>query len=1320
MGGKTSQSTSQVSIPPEVLARYNSVNARAEEVGQTPFQQYGGQFVAGLTPTQQAGVQNTSAAASQAQPYYGAATGLALAGTMPVNPGGLQTGQYMNPFTEAVAAPTYQALRQQQGQERTQQQAQAIKSGAFGGDRAGLERANLARQQELGTAQAIAPIFQQGYGQALQTAQQQQGVGLAAEQANRAAFQQGAQQIAGLGTGAQAASLQGAQAQLQAGAQEQQTNQADLTARYQQFLQERGYPFQTAQFLANIAMGTGALSGSTTTSTQPAGFFSDERLKEDIKRIGETDDGMPIYSYRYKGDKETQIGLIAQDVEKKKPEAVGLAPAADGHLYKTVDYKKATEDRHHREYGGGLDVNSMGGAVMEPGDYAGGGHVDLGSGPYGITLPKLENYRLATSAAGLGSTKSGLSQAADTGKSIAGLYTMGKQGLVGSAPTTANPQGDAGLVGGQGKIGGKNIFSEAGDLFNKKEPEKSAHGGLIIGRHHYDFGGPADKEDDNNDDANEDRAHVPSSAFPSDVLKSGAQHGSLATAGAGRGGGGQSGLDQLGGAAKSISSIAGLFGENGALSGVGEGAGDFFSSIGSAFLASGGAANGNGLIIRQHHAGGERVVAEEPGLVVVAEPDAVVAEEPGLVAAKKAVPANYSEEADLPAVGAKEALGQIDPLHPVALKQHTEERAKAYGLDPKFASAVFAGESGFRADKPGDDKSSFNVPQLHYGNTSAKYPRPGLGDQFTKETGLDARDPKNAREAIDWSLKYVSEDPKRWNNWTVARNLMAKKDQPEAGLGAAKSSSDKSEKPSSGGLLPDDLGEKLTSDRFLVPFLSFVGSTLASKNPTFGGALGEGIVGGVAGYQQNKEVQAKMAKNVLDVIKDRFVSGPNPNDNNKPGFYNTFSQVWQTPEQMRVSAAAFAKAYGVAPSTLGIEGPSAPSAPTAPGTTKTDTKTTAQPGAATASQPGATTQQGSGTTQGQGTATTQPNVPVADQTVTDRYKMTGPQLIDSIRKGGDKAYVDAGLTGTNDPRPLEKDLADQRQQLESMRGTSDPTKIQLRKDIQDSVTNLNKQIGEMYQGAVQPQLDKNKEEYTTLNKGYEEHRKDINARQKSYAVSRESLVQIGNIIKDYETNRSSEVKANIKSWANQFGLGGVLPAGFDDMSNDQAIKTAFTQAFNQVANSQLTRAPAATLNQANRTVAVPTLAPGAAYDIIGKTVGEMDYLHDQDSAYLKHVSSGKERDPLLFANSWQEKNNFKPYAAMAFSELPFAKGMTPEQKNKIMQQHRFIPQGEDPHQYGQVQESPNQPYGRVAMMQNGKPVLENGKPVYYYYRRRSN
>jgi hypothetical protein len=353
-GGSTTTTNNVTQIPPEVLARYNAVNARAETVAQQPYQAYSNDpnaFVAPLSQTQQAGIQNTNAMAGAAQPYYGAATGLAAQSTGSVNPSALNVGQYMNPYTQSVVNATQAAMNQQQGQQLAQQQADAIKGGAFGGGRAAFQRAQLEGQQGLAQAQAIAPLYQQNYQQALAAAQQQQGVGLGAEQANRQNLQNAATLFGSIGTNAQQAGLAGAQAQLAAGQTQQQTQQAGLQALYNQFQQQQGFPYQQAQFLANIAEGTGALSGNatsgTSTTTGGGGFFSDERLKENIQKVGETNDGQPIYRYNYKGDKNTQIGLLAQDVEKHHPEAVGLAGG-----YKTVNYKKATEDAVHKADGG--------------------------------------------------------------------------------------------------------------------------------------------------------------------------------------------------------------------------------------------------------------------------------------------------------------------------------------------------------------------------------------------------------------------------------------------------------------------------------------------------------------------------------------------------------------------------------------------------------------------------------------------------------------------------------------------------------------------------------------------------------------------------------------------------------------------------------------------------------------------------------------------------------------------------------------------------------------------------------------------------------
>jgi hypothetical protein len=227
--------------------------------------------------------------------------------------------------------------------------------------------------QGTGVAQQQAALGQQGFQQQLAAAEARRALG-------QGLYGMGAgtaQQLAALGTGAQGAALSGAQAQLAAGQAQQQTAQAGLQALYNQFLQQQAYPFQAAQFLANVAMGTGALSGSTQTAVVPGGLFSDVRMKENIRKVGETFDGQPVYSYNYKGDDRTQMGMLAQEVEQRHPEAVGLAGGM-----KTVDYDKATRDSRKPVTIDGEYTASEGGPVSmaHAGErYGRGGYADGGS-----------------------------------------------------------------------------------------------------------------------------------------------------------------------------------------------------------------------------------------------------------------------------------------------------------------------------------------------------------------------------------------------------------------------------------------------------------------------------------------------------------------------------------------------------------------------------------------------------------------------------------------------------------------------------------------------------------------------------------------------------------------------------------------------------------------------------------------------------------------------------------------------------------------------------------------------------------------------------
>lgn len=65
-------------------------------------------------------------------------------------------------------------------------------------------------------------------------------------------------------------------------------------------------------------------------------IMSDRRLKVDVQRVGEVR-GLGVYEYRYLGSPDVHIGLMADEVEKMRPDAVGRG--ADG--FASVDYAEA-------------------------------------------------------------------------------------------------------------------------------------------------------------------------------------------------------------------------------------------------------------------------------------------------------------------------------------------------------------------------------------------------------------------------------------------------------------------------------------------------------------------------------------------------------------------------------------------------------------------------------------------------------------------------------------------------------------------------------------------------------------------------------------------------------------------------------------------------------------------------------------------------------------------------------------------------------------------------------------------------------------------
>jgi hypothetical protein len=173
--------------------------------------------------------------------------------------------QFQNPYQQLV---TQQALAEMQRQAQISRQgtaAQAVRAGAFGGTREGVQRAELERGLQDVMSQRIAQDLAQNYAQAqnLFSTQQQR-----AQQAGQLYGQLGVQQAA-LGQSAQQLGLQDVQTLSALGQQEQALAQQQLEAQRATQLQSALTPYQQLSFLSDIYKGAPGTQIALTAQTAP-------------------------------------------------------------------------------------------------------------------------------------------------------------------------------------------------------------------------------------------------------------------------------------------------------------------------------------------------------------------------------------------------------------------------------------------------------------------------------------------------------------------------------------------------------------------------------------------------------------------------------------------------------------------------------------------------------------------------------------------------------------------------------------------------------------------------------------------------------------------------------------------------------------------------------------------------------------------------------------------------------------------------------------------------------------------------------------------
>jgi len=294
----------------------------------------------------------------------------------PINYGGQNVtnvqASYMSPYMQNVVDVQQREAKRQADIANQAIGARAAQAGAFGGTRHGLMEAEANRnlQTQLGGIQAKG--LQDAYNQGIGQFNIEQNRGLEAQKLGEQSRQFGAELgLKGLQTGIQAGQALG-----QLGSAQSASDLArfktlydmgtgERTFDYNEFLRAEKYPYENLRFMSEIARSvpqqaqlaapTGidpvsqALSGGASSlylaqllsalggSSGPT-TTSDRRLKTDIQTLGVLDDGLKVYSYRYKSGGPVQIGVMADEVAILRPQAYIKGGAGDG--FDAVDYSK--------------------------------------------------------------------------------------------------------------------------------------------------------------------------------------------------------------------------------------------------------------------------------------------------------------------------------------------------------------------------------------------------------------------------------------------------------------------------------------------------------------------------------------------------------------------------------------------------------------------------------------------------------------------------------------------------------------------------------------------------------------------------------------------------------------------------------------------------------------------------------------------------------------------------------------------------------------------------------------------------------------------
>ena len=374
---ETGKKTTSTTNPAYITDASQALTKKATDFANTPVTNYSEPLTAGITDDQNSAFGLIRSIAGSNNPYLSDITSLynqfsstpaskisaanILGGDKTVN--NTTISDYMSPYIAAALQPQLQDITRSGIQQRQGLDASATMDGAFGDARSGVALAEQLRNEQQNRTNTIGTGYNTAFDKASALRSTDITNNVNAQKSTADLLEQalnrkltGGKALTDLDTTTTNRNLTTAKALSDAGKTQQETEQADLTAKYSEFLRQQGWTEKQISALSTALSSAKNASDTTSTATtaEPnnsgwgavgsvassilSAYISDRRLKHDIGVVGATLDGLPIYRFKYIGSEVWQIGLMAQDVEEVNPAAVR---EVDG--VKMVEYGLATE-----------------------------------------------------------------------------------------------------------------------------------------------------------------------------------------------------------------------------------------------------------------------------------------------------------------------------------------------------------------------------------------------------------------------------------------------------------------------------------------------------------------------------------------------------------------------------------------------------------------------------------------------------------------------------------------------------------------------------------------------------------------------------------------------------------------------------------------------------------------------------------------------------------------------------------------------------------------------------------------------------------------